>query len=65
LLPLGCAAALKLVNAVSQVISARQFCDCCAPEREQAPSPQTIGYCCGSMLSNARFTASSPSMMTC
>ncbi|TPG72559.1 hypothetical protein EAH78_28340 [Pseudomonas arsenicoxydans] len=35
LLPLGCEAAPKS-------LASRLFCDCCAAEREQAPSPQGL-----------------------
>ncbi|OPG70176.1 hypothetical protein B1219_22420 [Pseudomonas ogarae] len=40
MLPLGCEATPKPVTAVQQVNRTSRFYDCCAAEREQAPSPQ-------------------------
>ncbi|MGF6708842.1 hypothetical protein ABIA58_005741 [Pseudomonas frederiksbergensis] len=69
LLPLGCEAAPNPAVTVFQVHRMLRFCDCCAAEREQAPSPQ-MPYSLdqyqagGSRLSSTRFTASSPSITT-
>ncbi|NTZ95087.1 hypothetical protein FCH79_07090 [Pseudomonas koreensis] len=40
LLPLGCVAPPNLPNRFSLTDRMQRFCDCCAAEREQAPSPQ-------------------------
>jgi hypothetical protein len=42
LLPLGCAATAKTANAFRQVNRIHRFYDCCAAEREQAPSPRVL-----------------------
>src|SRR5471032_370592 len=42
LLPLGCAAAPKPFNEVCQLQPYCRCCDCCAVEREHAPSPQGL-----------------------
>ncbi|CAI9001313.1 hypothetical protein EMIT0194MI4_90058 [Pseudomonas sp. IT-194MI4] len=44
LLPLGCEAALKPETSVVSDTLRRLGCDCCAVEREQAPSPQGLVY---------------------
>ncbi|BBP58583.1 DUF6124 family protein [Pseudomonas sp. St316] len=58
MLPLGGEAAPKRIDPVFQRHRSRRFYDCCAAEREQAPSPHTE-----SLLANLSETLASANAM--